>query len=85
MKMISPAISSSKGLGGGFIPAIAEQGEEYLINTSAGAYHFTRSVGDILHPERESRETLASIRQTMGEYHFMSQYQQTLCPRKGSS
>ena len=64
-------------------PAIAEQDEEHLIETPLGTQRFTRRVGDVLHPQRESRETLAHIRQTLGEYNFAGQYQQAPAPLGG--
>src|SRR5271156_5523103 len=45
-------------------PAIAEQDEEHLIRTPFGSKRFTRREGDLLHPERESRETLDRTRKT---------------------
>jgi hypothetical protein len=35
------------------------------------------------HPERESRETLQKIRETIGDYNFQSQYQQRPIPPEG--
>jgi hypothetical protein len=64
-------------------PAIAEQDEEHLVETPLGTQRFTRRVGDVLHPQRESRETLAHIRQTLGEYNFAGQYQQAPAPLGG--
>jgi len=57
-------------------PAIAEEGEIHHIESPLEARSFRRRAGDVLHPERESRATLAVIRQTIGEYNFASQYQQ---------
>ena len=51
-------------------PAIAESEETFGIETPLGSRRFTRLVDDVLHPERESRETLARVRQTIGEYNF---------------
>jgi len=64
-------------------PAIAEQDEEHLIASPFGPSRFTRRAGEILHPERESRETLEQIRHTIGEYNFAGQYQQTPAPFGG--
>jgi predicted phage terminase large subunit-like protein len=64
-------------------PAIAEQDEEHLIETPLGSQRFTRRVGDVLHPQRESRETLERIHRTLGEYNFASQYQQAPVPLGG--
>ena len=64
-------------------PAIAEQEESFLIESPFGTRHHTRHVGDLLHPTRESAATLARLRQTMGEYHFAGQYQQTPVPLGG--
>jgi hypothetical protein len=56
-------------------PAIAEQDEEHSIQTLFGPRCFRRLAGEVLHPEREPREALARIRQTIGEYNFAGQYQ----------
>ena len=64
-------------------PAIAEQEESFLIATPLGTRRHVRRVGDLLHPARESATTLARLRQTMGEYHFAGQYQQSPVPRGG--
>lgn len=64
-------------------PAIAERDEEHVIETPLGLQRFTRRVGEILHPERESRETLEQIRKTIGEYNFAGQYQQAPAPLGG--
>src|SRR5271170_1512595 len=64
-------------------PAIAEQDEEYLIETPLGRQRFTRRAGDVLHAERESRETLEQTRKTMGDYNFSGQFQQRPAPPGG--
>jgi hypothetical protein len=45
-------------------PAIAECEETFAIETIGGPRLYTRRPGDLLHPERESLDTLAGIRQT---------------------
>jgi hypothetical protein len=40
----------------------------------------TRKVGDILHPERESKDALDRIKAEIGSLKFSSQYQQRLVP-----
>lgn len=65
-------------------PAIAEKDEVHLIKSPLGKRLFIRKPGDILHPERESQETLAGIRKSLGEYNFVSQYQQNPAPVGGS-
>jgi hypothetical protein len=57
-------------------PAIAEIDEKHIVGTPFGRKTFIRRTGDVLHPERESVETLARIRSTIGEYNFAGQYQQ---------
>jgi predicted phage terminase large subunit-like protein len=64
-------------------PAIAEADETFRIETIWGPRQYTRRPGDLLHPERESRDTLAGIRQTIGEYNFAGQYQQAPAPFGG--
>jgi predicted phage terminase large subunit-like protein len=65
-------------------PAIADEDEIHSIESPLGARSFRRLTGDVLHPERESRTTLAVIRQTIGEYNFASQYQQNPTPLGGA-
>ncbi len=62
------------------LPAIAE--EEQLIPLGPGRV-FRRLPGNILHPERESREVLMEIRQAMGSLDFAAQYQQQPVPPTG--
>lgn len=64
-------------------PAIADCEETFRIETPFGARRCTRQVDEVLHPERESRETLARLRQTIGEYNFAGQYQQAPAPFGG--
>lgn len=64
-------------------PAIAEADETFRIKTIGGSRQYTRKAGDVLHPARESRETLAHQRQTVGEYNYSGQYQQAPSPLGG--
>lgn len=66
------------------LPAIAEDEQTFLIESSLGSRFYRRATGDVLHPERESRETLQQIRQTIGEYNFSAQYQQSPTPLDGA-
>ena len=66
------------------LPAIAEQDEEYIIESPLGNYRYYRHVGEALHPERESLAGLAVMRETMGEYDFAAQYQQNPEPLGGA-
>jgi predicted phage terminase large subunit-like protein len=63
------------------LPAIAEIEQEIPI--ARGRVH-RRTVGDVLHPARESRETLAEIKIALGSYDFSAQYQQSPAPREGA-
>jgi predicted phage terminase large subunit-like protein len=65
------------------LPAIAEEDEEYRVDSPLGTSIFKRKAGEALHPERESITTLDQIRGTQGEYHFAAQYQQLPAPRGG--
>ena len=70
-------------MGGWFhlnLPAIAEE-EEY-IQTGDESWQF-REEGDLLHPERESQETLDELKEQMGSYRFAAQYQQRPVPAEG--
>jgi predicted phage terminase large subunit-like protein len=62
------------------LPAIAE--EDMTIPIDDGQFH-ERRVGDVLHPERESLETLNQLRETLGSYAFAAQYQQSPTPQGG--
>ena len=64
-------------------PAIAETDEVHRIETIWGPRCFRRRQGEALHPEREPLETLEHIRQTIGEYNFAGQYQQSPAPLGG--
>ncbi len=65
-------------------PAIAEEDEVHLIENAWGRRRFERKAGEVLQPDRESRLTLESIRRTIGEYNFASQYQQSPMPLGGA-
>ncbi len=65
-------------------PAIAEEDELYLIESPLGRRRFERKAGEVLESARESRNTLAAIRRTIGEYNFASQYQQNPMPLGGA-
>jgi predicted phage terminase large subunit-like protein len=64
-------------------PAIAEQDEDFVIQNLYGTCRVSRRVGEVVHPEREPLEALSTIRQTVGEYNFAEQYQQTPAPLGG--
>jgi predicted phage terminase large subunit-like protein len=64
-------------------PAIAEEDERHEIETPYGTCVYTRKQGEALHPERESLEVLAQIREIQSEYHFSAQYQQSPAPLGG--
>jgi predicted phage terminase large subunit-like protein len=65
-------------------PAIADENKTYTINSPLGQRLFERKVGEALHPEREPLEILARMRATIGEYNFLSQYQQNPSPPGGA-
>ena len=64
-------------------PAIAVEDETHVISTQLGQRTVQRRVGEALHPERESLDTLESIRRTLCEYNFSGQYQQEPAPLGG--
>jgi predicted phage terminase large subunit-like protein len=64
--------------------AIAKEDEAHVIEDSFGTRCFTRKAGEALQPERESLSSLRSMRQTIGEYNFASQYQQNPTPLGGA-
>ena len=70
---------------GGFehldLPAIAEVDE--AIPLGPGRQH-VRSIGDVLHPEREPLPVLEEIKRAMGSLEFSAQYQQRPIPLGGN-
>jgi predicted phage terminase large subunit-like protein len=65
-------------------PAIAEESQSISFADPFKTREYQRQEGEACHPERESLETLASIRKTIGEYNFSSQYQQCPMPPGGA-
>lgn len=65
-------------------PAIAEQDEDYTVQTALGPFQYTRKVGDVLDPTRESLQTLNAIKSQVGSYTFAGQYQQNPTPVGGN-
>ena len=68
------------------LPAIAEEDETHVVQTPYGLIRFTRRTGEALHSEREPLEVLNQLRESLGEYNFAGQYQQSpaplgVCPR----
>jgi hypothetical protein len=66
------------------LPAIAEEDESHVIEGILGKRVYARRAGDVLHPDRESRESLAQTRAAIGEFSFASQYQQNPIPLGGA-
>lgn len=62
------------------LPAIAQI--DQLVPLGAGRTHAFKT-GDILHPEREPRETLDDLARTLGTYAFSAQYLQAPVPIDG--
>lgn len=62
------------------LPAIAEA--EQTIDLGYGIH--PRRVGDVLHPERLSRQTLDDLKRDMGSADFAAQYQQAPVPPGGN-
>jgi predicted phage terminase large subunit-like protein len=73
-------VQLSKGWDQVSFAAIAEVDETHEISTPFGNRTFSRKTGEALHPERESLDTLATIRSTMGTYNWAGQYQQSPAP-----
>ena len=63
------------------LPAIAE--EEFSVRLSA-TRSFSRQVGGLLHPERESKVALDELKTSMGTMEFSAQYQQAPVPAGGN-
>jgi predicted phage terminase large subunit-like protein len=65
------------------LPAIAKEDEVYKYRSLFGPDVFTRKAGEALHPERDSVATYLRIRESIGEYNYQSQYQQSPTTREG--
>jgi hypothetical protein len=52
------------------LPAIAEV--EQVISIGSGRFHH-RTIGDVLHPDREPRQVLEQLKAEMGSYDFTAQ------------
>jgi predicted phage terminase large subunit-like protein len=63
------------------LPAIADT--EQVIPIGRGRV-YVRKIGEVLHPARESRETLAAIKMALGSYDYYAQYQQCPVPPEGA-
>ena len=65
------------------LPAIAI--EDHVLRIGAGPHDLhRRKEGDLLHPKRESRETLERIKVEVGSLAFSAQYQQRPLPIEGN-
>jgi predicted phage terminase large subunit-like protein len=58
------------------LPAIAVENESHTIDNVLGVWTYSRRIGEVLHPERDSFETYRRIREAVGEQVFQAQYQQ---------
>lgn len=65
------------------LPAIAQDDEVHVIRTPFGAITHRRNVGEALHPERDSLETLENQRVLLGTEFFSAQYLQSPTPPGG--
>src|SRR5919204_6933101 len=63
------------------LPAIAEQDEQIPIGNGQV---YCRRAGEVLHPEREPKEVLDSLRAQLGAEIFAAQYQQQPVPAGGA-
>lgn len=66
------------------LPAIARQDEHFEYEDLFGRHTFERSVGKVLHPERDPLSAYESLRKTMTEYDFQCQFQQDPMPLGGN-
>jgi predicted phage terminase large subunit-like protein len=62
------------------LPAIADEPQSIAIGDDE-VHH--RKIGDVLHADREPRETLEHIKETIGSQAFSAQYQQAPVPPGG--
>jgi predicted phage terminase large subunit-like protein len=63
------------------LPAIATEDQEIPL---ANGLTYRRKQGDLLHPERESLETLDRMKAQIGSLQFSAQYQQEPIPLEGN-
>ncbi|MEQ8371377.1 MAG: phage terminase large subunit [Alphaproteobacteria bacterium] len=63
------------------LPAIAEVDENFVLSDGRT---LGRYAGEVLHEDRESRDTLDRIRRSLGSYNFSAQYQQNPLPIEGN-
>lgn len=63
------------------LPAIADAPQEIAIGNNR---IYRRSVGEVLHPEREPKHVLGELRDAMGTQAFSAQYQQAPVPPGGA-
>lgn len=67
------------------LPVIATEDESWIVKNriSGKTRVITRAKGELLHPEREDMDVVMGIKNSMGEYAFVAQYQQDPCPPEG--
>lgn len=67
------------------LPVIATEDETWIIKNRIFSITQTiiREQGELLHPVRENTKIVAEIKESMGEYAFVAQYQQDPCPPEG--
>lgn len=67
------------------LPVIATEDETWIIKNRIFGITQTiiRQQGELLHPVREDTQIVAEIKEAMGEYAFVAQYQQDPCPPEG--
>jgi predicted phage terminase large subunit-like protein len=66
------------------LPAIAEDNENITIDGPIWPVKFSRSIGEVLEPQRDTLKALAAIRSQIGSYNFSAQYQQDPIPEGGN-
>lgn len=67
------------------LPVIATDDESWIVKNriSGKTRVITRAKGELLHSERENMDVVMGIKNSMGEYAFVAQYQQDPCPPEG--
>lgn len=67
------------------LPVIATEDETWVVKNriSGKTRVITRTKGELLHSERENMDVVMGIKNSMGEYAFVAQYQQDPCPPEG--
>jgi predicted phage terminase large subunit-like protein len=83
MRINSPTRSTGRRPTISGVHSLCQDGIAGTLTSVIGRQRVVRRIGDLLHPARESRETLQLLQAGLGEYNFAGQYQQSPVPLGG--